>query len=51
MEVTIKELRRCDVVTAVGRVDSATVEILAQTLASIKEAGRYKIKINHLERI
>lgn len=46
MEVTTKELRRCDVVTAKGRIDSSTVEILAQALASIKEAGRYKIVLN-----
>ncbi len=46
MEVTTKELRRCDVVTAEGRIDSATVGILAQALASIKEAGRYKIALN-----
>jgi anti-sigma B factor antagonist len=46
MEVTTKELRRCDVVTAKGRIDSATVETLARALASVKEAGRYKIVLN-----
>ncbi len=46
MEVTTKELRRCDLVSAEGRIDSATAKILAQTLASIKEAGRYKIVLN-----
>jgi anti-sigma B factor antagonist len=46
MEVTTKELRRCDVVTAIGRIDSATVETLTQALASLKKAGRYKIVLN-----
>ena len=46
MEVTTKELRRCTVVTVAGRIDSSTVKILAQALASIKEAGRYKIVLN-----
>ncbi len=46
MEVTTKELRRCDLVSAEGRIDSSTVKILVQTLASIKEAGRYKIVLN-----
>ena len=46
MEITTKELRRCDLVAAEGRIDSSTVEILVQTLASIKEAGRYKIVLN-----
>ncbi len=46
MEVTSKELRRCTVVRAEGRIDSSTVKILAQTLVSIKEAGRYKIVLN-----
>ncbi len=46
MEVTTKELRRCDLITAVGRIDSATVGTLTQVLASVKEAGRYKIVLN-----
>ena len=46
MEVTTKELRRCDVVAVTGRVDSSTVKILTQALASITEAGRYKIVLN-----
>jgi anti-sigma B factor antagonist len=46
MEVTTKELRRCDLVTATGRIDSSTAKILAQTLASITEAGRYKVVLN-----
>ena len=46
MEVTTKELRRCDLVTVEGRIDSSTVEALAQALASITDAGRYKIVLN-----
>ena len=46
MNVTTKELRRCDIVTAEGRIDSSTVETLAQALNSITEAGRYKIVLN-----
>lgn len=46
MEVTTQELRRCDLVTATGRIDVSTVKTLAQTLASITEAGRYKIVLN-----
>jgi len=46
MEVTTKRLRRCDLVTAKGRIDSSTVKSLADTLNSIKEDGRYKIVFN-----
>ncbi|MCK6624491.1 MAG: STAS domain-containing protein [Anaerolineae bacterium] len=46
MEVTTKELRRCDLVIATGRIDTATVKTLSQALAEIKEAGRYKIVLN-----
>lgn len=46
MNVTTKELRRCDLVTVEGRIDSSTAEVLAQALASITDAGRYKIVLN-----
>jgi anti-anti-sigma factor len=46
MDVTHKQLRRCDVVVAKGRIDAETVKMLSETLASIKEAGRYKIVLN-----
>jgi anti-sigma B factor antagonist len=49
MEVTTKELRRCDLVIAKGRIDTATVKTLSQALAEIKEAGRYKIVLNMKE--
>lgn len=46
MEITTKRLRRCELVTAKGRIDSATVKELAQVLDSLKQAGRYKIVFN-----
>ncbi len=46
MDVTTKKLRRCDLVVARGRIDASTVDILADALAEIKNAGRYKIVLN-----
>ncbi len=46
MEITTKKLRRCDLVTVKGRIDSSTVEDLTKALATIKEAGRYKIVLS-----
>ncbi len=46
MDVTTKKLRRCDLVVARGRIDASTVNILANALAEIKDAGRYKIVLN-----
>ncbi len=46
MEITTKKLRRCNLVTVTGRIDSSTVEDLTKALAAVKEAGRYKIVLN-----
>jgi anti-sigma B factor antagonist len=46
MEVTTKQFRRCDLVMAKGRIDTATVKILTQALMSLKQAGRFNIVIN-----
>lgn len=46
MEVTIKELRRCDLVVAKGRIDSSTVKDLAEAFDKITDAGRHKIVLN-----
>lgn len=46
MDVTTKKLRRCDLVVAKGRIDAATVDVLAGALNEIKNAGRYKIVLN-----
>jgi anti-sigma B factor antagonist len=43
MEVTTTEYKRCDVVKAVGRVDSSTAPKLEEALTSIIESSRYKI--------
>lgn len=46
MEVTTRELRRCHLVVAKGRIDSATVKTLSDALAKLKNAGHYKIVLN-----
>ena len=46
MDVTTKKLRRCDLVTVRGRIDASSVNGLANTLAEIKAAKRYKIVLN-----
>jgi len=46
MEITTKQLRRCDLVVTKGRIDASTVKTLSQALAEIKEANRYKIVLN-----
>lgn len=43
MEVTTKQLKRVDLVTVSGRIDSATAPELDRVLKSIVEAGRYRI--------
>lgn len=46
MDVTSKQLRRCDLVTAKGRIDAATTKTLADMFAAILKAGRYRIVLN-----
>ncbi len=46
MEVTTKQLRRCDLVTVKGRIDADSVKELDQALDAIKNVGRYKIVLN-----
>jgi anti-sigma B factor antagonist len=46
MEIQSKQLRRCDVVVAKGRIDSATVKGLHEAFAAIKESGRYNIVLD-----
>jgi anti-sigma B factor antagonist len=43
MEITTKQLKRVDVVTVSGRVDSSTAQELDEALKSILEAERYRI--------
>ena len=46
MEVTTKALRRCDVVTVKGRIDSETAPNLGQALGALKDTGHYNIALN-----
>ena len=46
MEVETRQLRRCDLIVAKGRIDTVTVKILSETLGAIKNKGRYKIVLN-----
>jgi anti-sigma B factor antagonist len=46
LEISSQELRRCDVVRAKGRVDSASVGELKTAFDEITEAGRFKIVLN-----
>ena len=43
MEVITKEFKRCDLVKAVGRIDSNTAPRLAEAFAAINEADHYRI--------
>lgn len=49
MEIQSKQLRRCDLVTVTGRLDSSTVPQLQAALTAIKDKGRYKIVLNMAE--
>ena len=46
MEVTTKQFKRCDLVKAVGRVDSSTAPQLAEALDAINAADRFKIVLD-----
>jgi len=46
MEVETKKLKRCDLVVAKGRIDSASVGMLTEALTAIREAGQHKIVLN-----
>lgn len=46
MEITTKQLKRVDVVTVSGRIDSSTAPDLDTVLTSIVDAGRYRICID-----
>jgi anti-sigma B factor antagonist len=43
MEITAKQLKRVDVVTVSGRVDSSTAPELDEVLGAIVDAGRFRI--------
>ncbi|MCA2000744.1 MAG: STAS domain-containing protein [Chloroflexi bacterium] len=46
MEVTTQELKRCDLITVKGRVDSSTAPAFAKALEKANENGRFKIVID-----
>jgi anti-sigma B factor antagonist len=46
MELTTEQLKRCDLVTAAGRIDSQAAPQLAEALNAITEAGRFKIVLD-----
>jgi anti-sigma B factor antagonist len=43
MEVSVKQYKRCDLVTATGRIDSQTAPQLETSLQQINDAERYNI--------
>ena len=43
MEVTSTQYKKCDLVRATGRVDSATASRLGEAMDAITNAGRFKI--------
>jgi anti-sigma B factor antagonist len=43
MEVTITHYKHCELVKAIGRIDSATAPQLAKTLDELTNEGHYKI--------
>jgi anti-sigma B factor antagonist len=43
MDFTITELKRCDVVKGVGRIDSNTAPQLETTMSSLVEKGRHNL--------
>jgi anti-anti-sigma factor len=43
MEITTNQYKRCDLVTATGRIDSQTAPQLEETLKTIAEDGRFNI--------
>ena len=46
MEITTTQFKHCDLVKVTGRIDSATAPQLAEAIARIQDAGRYKIVID-----
>jgi anti-sigma B factor antagonist len=43
MEVTTTQFKRCDLIKAMGRVDSNTASHLAEAFSAVNEAGRFKL--------
>lgn len=46
MNITVKSLKHCELVSVAGRVDSATAPQLAQTLESLMKTNKFKIVLD-----
>ena len=46
MEITTQNFKQCDLVTAKGRVDSATAASLGDALEAVTKGGRFKIVLD-----
>lgn len=46
MEVTSTQLKRCDLITATGRIDSRTAPELAEVFRRITDDGRFRIVLD-----
>jgi len=46
MDITAEKMRRCELVTVSGRVDSATAPELEDTLLGLVQAGQKNIVVN-----
>ena len=46
MEITTQNFKQCDLITAKGRVDSATAAEFGKALEAVTEGGRYKIVLD-----
>ncbi len=49
MEITATQLKRCDLVKAVGRIDSHTAPQAAEAFHAITDAGRFRIVFDMAE--
>ena len=49
MEITTEELRRCELVTVSGRIDSSTAPELEKALLGLVQSGRKNIVVNMKE--
>ena len=46
MEITVEKMKRCELVTVAGRIDSATAPELEDTLLGLVQSGQKNIAVN-----
>ena len=46
MEITVQEFKHCDMITIMGRIDSATAPQLTQALEAANNNGKYKLVVD-----